>query len=236
MRRPRPGAKRGGAYIHRVPRATDRRARLDAARLYFVTEPSTPHDLLRAALEGGVDMLQLRDPDAGDDEILRAAADLRALCDEFGALLWVNDRPDLALRADADGVHLGQADMPVAQARALAGDALLIGLSTHSPEQLEAGVAAGADELSVGPVWETPTKPGRPAAGLAYVRHAAERQPPVPWFAIGGIDARNVGEVVAAGATRAVVVRAIRDARDPRAAAAELRGALLRRGAVGAAR
>ena len=205
----------------------DRRARLAKARLYLVTEGATDAGVLRAAMEGGVDMLQLRDPAAGDDELLAAAALFRALCDEHGALLWLNDRPDLALRAQADGVHLGQDDMPVQRARELVGDDVLIGLSTHSPEQLEAGVAAGADQLSVGPVWETPTKPGRPAAGLEYVRQAARREPPVPWFAIGGIHRLNVGEVAAAGAQRAVVVRAVRDAPDPKAAASELRAALL---------
>ncbi|MGI8944784.1 MAG: thiamine phosphate synthase, partial [Thermoleophilaceae bacterium] len=186
---------------------TDRRDRLARARLYFVTDAATPPTLLRDALTGGADMLQLRDPAASDAELLAAAAIFRGLCDEHGALLWLNDRPDLALRAGADGVHLGQGDMAVAAARELVGE-LLIGLSTHTPAQLEAGVAAGADQLSVGPVWETPTKPGRPAAGLGYVRHAAARRPPVPWFAIGGIDAANVDEVVAAGAGRVVVVRA----------------------------
>ncbi len=216
--------------------SVDRRARLAEARLYLVTEGATDPGVLRAAMEGGVDMLQLRDPAASDDELLAAAALFRTLCDEHGALLWLNDRPDLALCAHADGVHLGQEDMPVGRARELVGDDVLIGLSTHSPEQLEAGVRAGADQLSVGPVWETPTKPGRPAAGLGYLRHAARREPPVPWFAIGGIDRRNVGEVVAAGAQRAVVVRAVRDAPDPRAAASALRAALLEgRSTVGAA-
>ena len=214
----------------------DRRARLAEARLYFVTDAATDPVLLRAALEGGVDMLQLRDPLARDDEILAAAVLFRSLCDEHGALFWVNDRPDLALRAAADGVHLGQDDMPVQAARELVGQDLLIGLSTHSGAQLEAGVAAGADQLSVGPVWETPTKPGRAAAGLDYIRHAARVEPPVPWFAIGGIDGHNVREVVAAGARRAVVVRAVRDAADPRAAAAGLRWALTQgRSTVGTA-
>ena len=215
--------------------STDRRARLARAHLYFVTDAATDPAVLRGALGGGADMLQLRDAAASDEELLRAAALFRALCDEHGALFWLNDRPDLASRAAADGVHLGQDDMPVTQARALVGDELLIGLSTHSAQQLEAGIAAGADQLSVGPVWETPTKPGRPATGLEYVRHAARRRPPVPWFAIGGIDSRNVSDVVAAGATRAVVARAIRDAPESRAAAAELRVALLERTTVGAA-
>ena len=169
-------------------------------------------------------MLQLRAKEASDAEILRVAAELRALCDEHGALLWLNDRPDLALAAGADGVHLGQDDMPVGEARAQVGPELLIGLSTHSPEQFDAALDSGAepDELSVGPVWETPTKAGRPAAGLDYVRHASARRTEVPWFAIGGIDPGNVREVLAAGAERIVVVRAIRDAADPRAATEEL--------------
>ncbi len=207
----------------------ERRGRLAGARLYFVTDGRTDTGVLRAALEGGVDMLQLRDPALSDARLLEAAAAFRALCDEHGALFWVNDRPDLAARAGADGVHVGQEDMPVETARRLAGEDVLVGLSTHSLEQLEAGIAARADQLSVGPVWETPTKPGRPAAGLDYVRRAAERRPPVPWFAIGGIDFANVAEVVAAGAERAVVVRAIRDAADPGAAAAAIRSALDRR-------
>lgn len=212
----------------------ERRERLARARLYYVTDSRTEPAVLRAALEGGADMLQLRDPDADDDELLEAAATFRELCDEHGALFWVNDRPDLALRVRADGVHVGQDDMNPEDAAQVAGGELLVGLSTHSPEQLERGIASGADQLSVGPVWETPTKPGRPAAGLDYVRHAAERRPPVPWFAIGGIDADNVAGVVEAGAERAVVVRAIRDAADPRAAAATIRSALERR-TVGAA-
>ena len=213
----------------------ERRQRLAGARLYLVADAGMADAAVDAALAGGVGMLQLRDPALDDDAILRRAAAWRALCDEHGALLWLNDRPDLALRAAADGVHLGQDDMPVARARELVGDELLIGLSTHSPAQLEAGLAAGADQLSVGPVWETPTKPGRPAAGLDYVRAAAGRRPPVPWFAIGGIDASNVGAVVAAGAERVVVVRAIRDAADAGAAAAGLR-ATLEGSPVGAAR
>ena len=206
--------------------SANRRARLLAARLYFVTDAATDGHVLREALAGGVDMLQLRDPTLDDDELVAAAAAFREACEEHDALFWLNDRPDLALRAGADGVHVGQDDLGVAEARRRAGGELLVGLSTHSPEQLEAGIAAGADQLSVGPVWETPTKPGRPAAGLEYVRHAAERRPPVPWFAIGGIDTERARLVAEAGASRAVVVRAVRDAHDPRAAAAAIRHAL----------
>ena len=182
--------------------------------------------VLPAALRGGVDMVQLRDKALDDDSLLDAAARFRSICAEHGALFWLNDRPDLALEAGADGVHVGQDDQPTGAVREQVGGALLIGLSTHSPEQFDAALESEADQLSVGPVWETPTKEGRPATGLGYVRHAAERGGDRPWFAIGGIDEGNVGEVVAAGAGRIVVLRAIRDADDPEAAARRLRDAL----------
>jgi thiamine-phosphate pyrophosphorylase len=206
----------------------DRRERLRRARLYFVTDirPGL-EQLLDAALAGGVDMVQLRDKRASDDELVVAGAAFRRLCDSHGALFWVNDRPDLALRSDADGVHVGQDDMAPAEVRKRLGGDRLVGLSTHSPAQLDAAVASGeADELSVGPVWETPTKEGRPAAGLGYVRYAAARARGHPWFAIGGIHLGNVREVIEAGASRIVVVRAIRDAPDPRGAAEALSAAL----------
>src|SRR5215218_230870 len=204
---------------------TGRRERLRAARLYFVVE-AAGLEVARDALAGGADMVQLRDKEADDDSILRAAAGFRRACDEHGALFWLNDRPDLAITAGADGVHVGQDDEPPGAVRERAGDELLIGLSTHSPEQFDAALRSEADQLSVGPVWETPTKEGRPATGLGYVRHAAERGGARPWFAIGGIDEGNVREVVSAGASRIVVVRAIRDAADPEAAARRLREAL----------
>jgi thiamine-phosphate pyrophosphorylase len=201
------------------------KARLAGARLYFVTDASTEEHALREALAGGVDVLQLREKDAPDDEILAAAATFRALCAEHGALFVLNDRPDLAVAAGADGVHVGQDDEPVARVRERVGPELLIGVSTHSREQLAAALETEADYVCVGPVYATPTKPDYPAVGLELVRHAAgvaDR----PWFAIGGIDGKNVAEVAAAGATRAVVVRAIRDAPEPRVAAAGLRTAL----------
>jgi thiamine-phosphate pyrophosphorylase len=205
-----------------------RRERLRRARLYFVTDVRPGlEELLAAALAGGVDMVQLRDKTASDAELMRAALVFRRLCDEHDALFWLNDRPDLAVACGADGVHVGQDDLAPETARQLGGPEVLIGLSTHSSSQLDAALAAGAaDQLSVGPVWETPTKEGRPAAGLDYVRYAAGVAGDRPWFAIGGIDLDNVREVIAAGATRIVVVRAIRDAADPRAAAAALREAL----------
>jgi thiamine-phosphate pyrophosphorylase len=207
------------------PLGEDRRERLRRARLYLVVEVRA-EGVLDAALRGGVDMVQLRDKAASDDEILRAAASFRARCDEHGALLWLNDRPDLALEAGADGVHVGQDDQPVGDVRELVGPDVLIGLSTHTPAQFTAALRSEADQLSAGPVYETPTKQGRPAAGLDYVRYAARHGGDRSWFAIGGIDRDTVHEVTAAGARRVCVVRAIRDAPDPQAAAAELRQAL----------
>jgi thiamine-phosphate pyrophosphorylase len=205
----------------------DRRARLQRAVLYLVcaTRPGgrALDDVLAAALQGGVDIVQLRDKRATDEQLLAAAAVARRRCDEAGALLILNDRPDLVAAAGADGCHVGQDDLDVAAARALAGPGALVGRSTHSPADIAA--AGDADYIGVGPVHATPTKPGRPAVGLELVRHAAEHAP-VPFFAIGGIDATNVGAVVAAGARRIAVVRAIADAADPRAAAAALRAAL----------
>src|SRR5690349_6618545 len=137
-------------------------------------------------------MVQLRDKEADDEALLRAAAGFRRLCDEHDALFWLNDRPDLVREANADGVHVGQDDEPVEAVRERVGPDVLIGLSTHSPEQFDAALRSEADQLSVGPVWETPTKAGRPAAGLDYVRYAAGAGGNAPWFAIGGIDAGNV--------------------------------------------
>ena len=206
-----------------------RRERLAAARLYLVCDRRPGGrplgDVLEAALRGGVDVVQLRDKRAGDDEVLAAARDARARCAAHGALFLVNDRPDLAVAADADGVHVGQDDASVAAARAVVGPGRLLGLSTHGAGQSDAAAALDVDYLAVGPVHPTPTKPGRPAIGLDPVRHAAATVRR-PWFAIGGIDERTVGDVVAAGARRVVVVRAIAEADDPERAARALRGAL----------
>ena len=196
--------------------------RLIDARLYYLCGIDRL-DTVEPALRGGVDIFQLRDKHASDDELLRAAAVARRLCDEHGALFVLNDRPDLAVAAEADGVHLGQDDMPLPQAREIVGPELLIGRSTHSPEQVDG--AAGADYIGVGPVHATPTKLGRPAVGTQLIRYAAEHAS-VPFFAIGGLDAETLPGAVAAGATRAAVVRAISEAPDPEAAARELRAAL----------
>ncbi len=213
----------------------DRRLkRLAEARLYFVCEGlpggRAPRPLLDAALRGGVDMVQLREKaPRRAEEVISLAEPFRRAAADHGVPFILNDRPDLVAAAGADGVHVGQEDTPVAEARRLAGPEALIGLSTHSPEEIEkACSASGADRpdhISVGPVWETPTKVGRRATGLGLIEFAAA-EATIPWFAIGGIDTRNVGEVVAAGASRIVVVRAIRDAPDPAAAARALRAAL----------
>lgn len=196
------------------------RDRLARARLYFVSDEV---QTLPAAIAGGIDVFQLRIKDAADDQVLATAARAREQCHAAGVLLVVNDRPELAVAAGADGVHVGQDDAPVWRAREIVGPERIVGVSTHCASDL-AG-AAGADYTGVGPVHATPTKAGRPAAGLDYVRHAAQHAT-VPWFAIGGIDATRLPAVLEAGARRVAVVRAIRDASDPLAATRQLRAAL----------
>ncbi len=195
------------------------------ARLYLVTPVLEPARL-RALLDGGVDLVQLRMKAAPDADVLREAGWMRAVCAEAGVPFLLNDRPDLAVQAGADGVHVGQDDVAAADARATVGADRLVGLSTHSPAQL-AAASPQADYVAVGPVWETPTKPGRAAAGLEYVAHAAAQAGARPWFAIGGIDTDNIRAVVEAGARRVVVVRALVEAADPAQAAATLKAALL---------
>ncbi len=205
-----------------------RRERLRTARLYFVCDArprgEDPEALLRAALSGGADIVQLREKELSRAQIERAADTFRRVCDTYSALFIVNDDPDLARACDADGVHVGQDDGSAAEARELLGPDAIIGLSTHSEEQIAASAEAPVDHISVGPIWETPTKAGRPGVGLELITHAAAHAPH-PFFAIGGIDAGNAEEVVRAGARRLCVVRAIRDAGDPAAAAAALRRA-----------
>jgi thiamine-phosphate pyrophosphorylase len=209
---------------------SSRRARLAAARLYLVCGAMVEGpigsgrdlpDLLRAAVAGGVEIVQLREKHLGDDQLVAVADAARALCERLGALFIVNDRPSVAVQAGADGVHVGQDDAPVAEVRELVGPDMLIGLSTHAPLQIDAADAALADYIGVGPVHETPTKPGRPAVGLELIRYAAKHAP-VPFFAIGGLHAGNLGEAIEAGARRAVVLRAIAEAEDPRRAARRL--------------
>lgn len=192
-----------------------RHQRLGQAQLYLVTSPDDNLlNIVEAALQGGLTLVQYRDKDSEDSVRLANADKLCQLCHRYGALLIVNDRVDLALAVDADGVHLGQQDIPIALARQLLGSQRLIGRSTHNPDDLHRALQEGADYIGVGPVYETPTKAGRPAAGLDYVRYAAEHAT-VPWFAIGGIDTTNLQEVLTASADRIAVVRAIMQAEQP---------------------
>jgi thiamine-phosphate pyrophosphorylase len=216
----------------------DLRQALHRARLYLVCD-AQPDAFLSAALRGGVDIVQLRVKDAPDDEIVATARRYAARCAAHGALLIINDRPDLVVAAGADGVHVGQDDTPVPEARRLIGPDRLVGLSTHSPAQIDAaGALPEIDYIGVGPVHATPTKPGRPAVGLELVHYGASHAR-VPFFAIGGIDAGNAAAVRAAGARRIAVVRALTEAADPEAAARSLRAAIASRPAsetsVGAA-
>jgi thiamine-phosphate pyrophosphorylase len=197
------------------------RERLATARLYLVC-PARPRDWIAAAVRGGVDLIQLRDKTLSDGELVAAS---RAFVGH-DALFILNDRPDLVEACGADGIHIGQDDDPPRVARAAVGPDRIVGRSTHAPDQAQAADEDDdVDYLAVGPVHATPTKPGRPAVGLEYVRYAAGAVTK-PWFAIGGLDAGNVHEVVERGATRIVVVRAITEADDPEAAARELRAAL----------
>lgn len=208
---------------------TDRRARLRAARLYLVLDSAPAAgalpDLVRAAVAGGVDVVQLREKHLADDQLLAVAHAASALCRQLGVLLIVNDRPDVAARAGADGIHVGQDDMGVAEVRALVGPDMLVGLSTHTPGEIAAVDPALVDYIGVGPVHETPTKPGRPAVGLELVSYARDHAR-VPFFAIGGLHRENLAEAVRAGASRACVLRAITEAEDPELAARELRALL----------
>jgi thiamine-phosphate pyrophosphorylase len=209
--------------------AAERRARLAAARLYLVCS-AEPQDrelptLLRAAIAGGVDVVQLREKRMPDEELASVASAARVLCEELGALLVVNDRPWVAREARADGIHVGQDDIPPAEVRELVGPEMLIGLSTHSPAQIDAVDSSLVDYIGVGPIHETPTKPGRPAVGVELIGYAAANAT-VPFFAIGGLDATTLDAALNAGASRVCVLRAIAAAEDPEQAARALRDRL----------
>jgi thiamine-phosphate pyrophosphorylase len=216
--------------------------RLQRARLYLCTdarrERGDLEEFVDAALRGGVDIVQLRDKGSVGEQrfgALEAKAELAALevltdaARRHGALVAVNDRADIAFTAGADVLHLGQGDLPLPAARRVLGEGPLIGRSTHDAAQLQAALQEQVDYFCVGPCWPTPTKPGRPAAGLDLVRSAAESGTERPWFAIGGIDGERLPEVLEAGARRVVVVRAITAAEDPAAAAAALKATLTAR-------
>ncbi|MDF3288581.1 thiamine phosphate synthase [Streptomyces silvisoli] len=212
------------------------RAQLADARVYLCTDARRRQgdlpQFLDAVLGSGVDIVQLRDKGMEAAEELEHLAVFREACRRHGKLLAVNDRADVAHAAGADVLHLGQGDLPVPAARAILGDEVVIGRSTHAEsEAAAAAVEPGADYFCTGPVWPTPTKPGRHAPGLPLVEYAAGLATERPWFAIGGIDLSNVEQVLAAGARRIVVVRAITEADDPAEAAA--RFAKIVRGADG---
>lgn len=202
------------------------------ARLYLVAgEHMTAGPLVDSVAElsgAGVDVVQLREKDMEAGPMLHAATGLALMCRSVGLGFFVNDRPDVARIAGAAGVHLGQDDLPVPAARTIA-PGLLVGWSTHSVEQIDdvLGWEHPPEYVAVGPVYETPTKPGRPATGVGLLRYAAKTIPAgLPWFAIGGIDESNLPEVLDAGARRIVVVRSIAEAPDPAEAAARLRALL----------
>jgi len=211
------------------------RAQLADARVYLCTDARKRQGDLAAfadeVLGSGVDVIQLRDKGIEAREELEHLAVLADACRRHGRLLAVNDRADVAHAAGADVLHLGQGDLPVPAARAILGDRVIIGRSCHAEsEAAEAAAEPGADYFCTGPVWPTPTKPGRPAPGLDLVRYAAGLGTARPWFAIGGIDLTNVDQVLDAGARRIVVVRAITEAAEPGAAAAELAKRVRERG------
>jgi thiamine-phosphate pyrophosphorylase len=208
-----------------------RRLRLLESSLYLVIGPTEGRDLfatVEAAIEGGVDIVQLRAKDAPDEWLIEAGSYLARRCHEHAVLFIVNDRPDLVEPIGADGVHVGQDDLSVEEARRLAGPSALVGVSTHEPDQLAKAAADGADYAGVGPVHTTPTKPGRPATGYRYVWHAAQ-EAQLPWFAIGGIDNDTIDRTLASGAERLAVVRAISEADDPAEATRHLKQAIAER-------
>ena len=225
------------AHLRPVPDPTgeQRRARLAAARLYLVCDCMPGErdlaDFIAEAVAGGVDVVQLREKHLEDEFLAEAASVAADACDAHGALFILNDRPDIAAAVRADGVHIGQQDMPVAEARKIVGPDMLIGLSTHAPSEIDAALPAApdgtpyVDYIGVGPVHATPTKLGRPPVGPELVSYAAANAS-VPFFAIGGIDSENILTVLDAGASRVCVLRAICDAYDPERAALTLRGAL----------
>jgi thiamine-phosphate pyrophosphorylase len=203
---------------------------LDEARLYLVStarmRAGSLAELVPELAAAGVDLVQLREKEMEAGHLLAVGRPVASACRAAGIPFIVNDRPDVALALDADGVHVGQDDIPPEIARRLLPSGI-IGLSTHAPGEVDDALGrSGVDYLAVGPVYETPTKRGRPAVGLDLVRYAADANPKRPWFAIGGIDERSLPDVVAAGATRIVVVRAITEAPDPPAAAAALKALL----------
>ncbi len=188
---------------------------LAESSLYLVTSPTDNFfTVIESALKGGLKLVQYRHKNQDDLIKLKEAYKLKQLCNNHNALLIINDRIDIALAVNADGVHLGQTDCPIGLARQILGTGKIIGKSTTNPQEMAKAIADGADYIGVGPVYETPTKAGKKATGLEYVRYA-EANATIPWFAIGGIDNNNIRDVVKAGARRIAVVRAIMEAENP---------------------
>jgi thiamine-phosphate pyrophosphorylase len=202
------------------------------ARLYLVAPARLSagdlSDLVPELAAAGIDLIQLREKEAEAGDVMRLADPVLEACREAEVPLLINDRPDIALALGADGVHVGQNDLPIEFTRRFFGDGI-VGLSTHAQGEVDRALARSdlIDYFAVGPCFTTPTKPGRPAAGLELVRYAAEQHTTLPWFAIGGINESNLDEVIAAGATRVVVVRAITEAADPVSAVEVLKKRLL---------
>jgi thiamine-phosphate pyrophosphorylase len=196
------------------------KSRLAKAQLYLVTGQElskgrpTPK-VAEEALKGGVDILQMREYSLNDSELLKTGQKLRELTRKYNALFIVNNRPDIARLLDADGVHIGQDDLPIAEARKIIGTGKMVGVSTHAVDQMRKAIAEGADYIGVGPIFATPTKSGRKAVTIEYVRKVASMDPPVPFFAVGGINFSTLPEVLEAGAWRVAIVRAIMGAEDP---------------------
>ncbi|HLJ84994.1 MAG TPA: thiamine phosphate synthase [Candidatus Eremiobacteraceae bacterium] len=213
------------AAVDRLPPSD----RLASVRLYLITDAAPTvrpiEKFLEEAVGGGVDMVQLREKSLDDLTLLDVARRCASTCRRLGVPFIVNDRPDIALLAHADGVHLGQDDLPAADARRIVGSDAIIGLSTHSRAQVDAALASSVDYLGVGPVWETPTKPGRAAAGLDLVSYAGAHAAK-PFFAIGGIDPSTVADVIGAGAKSVSVLRWIAQSEQPRSAAQAMLRAL----------
>jgi thiamine-phosphate pyrophosphorylase len=205
----------------------DTTRRLADVRLYLIMDanPRVPlPQFLDAAIDGGVGMVQLREKRMDDAALLTLALQCAQTCRRRGVPFIVNDRADIALASGADGVHVGHDDLPPSAVRALIGPKRIIGVSTHTREQVDAARGV-ADYIGVGPIHETPTKPGRPAVGSALVRYAATHAPP-PCFAIGGLNPTNVGDVLAAGGLAVSVHRWITGSDDPARAAREMLAAM----------
>jgi thiamine-phosphate pyrophosphorylase len=203
------------------------RPELADRRLYLCTADRPDlAEFLAACIEGGVDVVQLREKELDARSLLRRAEVARSVCAASGVPFVLNDRPDLALECGADGVHVGQDDAPPALARRILGPAAIVGLSTHAPGEWDAAAGEPVDYLSAGPVAETPTKPGRPGTGLGYLEHVAGSGRPIPWFVTGGATPETIPAMAAAGARRFVVVRYLTESDDPVAGARRLRAAI----------